>query len=201
MTEAELDRQICDAFFRQLETETLASMTPETLAELAGCEVQAVIARGADAEQLACFVMEVLDRQALAESATDFSDAEDASVYEKILEGLIHRFEVLAPYRAGFEKLHQSCFMRPALGVKLALQLQTTIDRLLMLSGDDSAGIVRAARIKGVFAVLMRVRKTWIKDDTPDLSQTLNALDKSLRDAQEWALSLRVLSAQDAHQE
>ena len=48
--------------------------------------------------------------------------------------------------------------------------------------------------------MLMRVRKTWIKDDTPDLSQTLNALDKSLRDAQEWALSLRVLSAQDAHQ-
>ena len=201
MTEAELDRQICDAFFRQLETETLANMTPEALAELARCEVQAVLARGADAEQLACFVMEVLDRQALAESATDFADAEDASVYEKILEGLIHRFEVLAPYRAGFEKLHQSCFLRPVLGLKLSLQLQTTIDRLLMLSGDESSGIVRAARIKGVFAVLMRVRKTWIKDDTPDLSQTLNALDKSLRDAQEWALSLRVLSERDAHQE
>ena len=35
------------------------------------------------------------DRQALAGSATDFADAEDASVYEKILEGLIHRLRCL----------------------------------------------------------------------------------------------------------
>ena len=88
--------------------------------------------------------------------------------------------------------------MDPALGMALVLQLQQTIGKLLGLSGDRSSGLIRMARIKGVFAVVLRVRKTWLDDHTADLSQTLNMLDKSLRDAQEWAVSLRVLGADEA---
>ena len=70
-------------------------------------------------------------------------------------------------------------------------------DRLLYLCGDEVAGWRRQARIKGVMAVLLRVRPVWQSDDTADLSLTLSSLDKELRRAAEWAVSFSVLDAAD----
>ena len=70
-------------------------------------------------------------------------------------------------------------------------------DRLLFLCGDEFTGWRRQARIKGIMAVLLRVRPVWQSDDTADLSLTLSSLDKELRRAAEWAVSLRVLDATD----
>ena len=68
-------------------------------------------------------------------------------------------------------------------------------DRLLSLCGDEVTGWRRQARIKGIMAVLLRVRPVWQSDDTADLSLTLSSLDKELRRAAEWAVSFRVLDA------
>lgn len=199
--DAELDKKICDVFWQMLEVQDLSAFEMAAFAQETGCTPEQLAIRAADPHQLCCFVLEYYDRVALEESALDFADAGDATTYEKILEGLIHRFEVLAPYRKGFEKLHQHCLRQPMLGVMLSFQLQGTIGKLLSLSGDNSSGLIRMARIKGIFGVFMRVRKTWLTDESADLSQTLNVLDKTLRDAQEWAVSLRVLSADEVHQE
>ena len=85
----------------------------------------------------------------------------------------------------------------PFLGFALLNQLMWSIDRLLELCGDESKGIKRMVRKKGVCAVVMRVRSTWISDDTPDLAQTLKKIDSELEKAREWAVSLRVLSSDE----
>ena len=72
-------------------------------------------------------------------------------------------------------------------------------DRLRSLSGDEVTGWRRHARIKGIMAVLLRVRPVWQSDDTADLSLTLSSLDKELRRAAEWAISFRVLDASDLY--
>ena len=73
------------------------------------------------------------------------------------------------------------------------------LNRLLSLCGDDVAGWRRQVRIKGIIAVLLRVRPVWQSDDTADLSLTLSSLDKELRRAAEWAVSFSVLDAADLH--
>lgn len=196
--EAEIDARICEAFWQMSEEQGFPRLALAQYAQAAECTESELMLRASDYIQLSCFVLAYYDQKSLMESAADFADADDAETYEKILEGLIHRFEVLAPYRSGFDKLHVACLRDPALGMALVLQLQQTIGKLLGLSGDQSSGFIRMARIKGVFAVVMRVRKTWLNDHTADLSQTLNMLDKLLRDAQEWAVSLRVLGADEA---
>jgi len=93
--------------------------------------------------------------------------------------------------------IHQAAGRDPLLAACLLARLSDTIDRLLSLCGDHVTGWRRTARIKGVVAVLLRVRSVWQGDDTPGLSLTLSALDKELRRAAEWAVSFGVLSASD----
>ncbi len=142
-----------------------------------------------------------MESEWLAALAADFVDAGEASIQEKLLEGLMQRFEFLAPHRAQFDALHRASFTDPLLAASLGLQLYEALDRLLGLCGDaggDAAagragGVRRNLRVKGLIGVCLRVRPVWHKDDSPSLERTLKKLDKSLNEARDWAVSLRVL--------
>jgi hypothetical protein len=56
-------------------------------------------------------------------------------------------------------------------------------------------------RVKGVCAVVMRVRSTWMADETADLSPTLKQIDSELERAREWAVSLNVLQQDEGRQQ
>ncbi len=76
-----------------------------------------------------------------------------------------------------------------------------TLDALLALCGDragrDRFGeLRRRLRVKGLVGVCLRVRPVWQKDDSPSLERTLKKLDKSLGEARDWAISLRILGSE-----
>lgn len=191
--------QLVEAFWSALQERPFAELSLEMLAGDAGSEGQDHLAAGsdmaglADMTDLACVAVAMVDEQALAEIADDFQDAGDASVQEKLVEGLIHRFETFTPLKPQMQALHLACMRNPILGMALGHQLLRAIDRLLRLCGDDSSGIKRMLRVKGVCAVVMRVRSTWMADETADLSPTLKEIDSELERAREWAVSLNVL--------
>ena len=186
---------LATALWSALQTTPFAELTLSRLADEAGLESES--AGLASMTDLACFAVSQVEEQALAETADDFLDAGDASVQEKLIEGLIHRFECFTPKRQQMEALHMAAIRDPFLGFALLNQLMWSIDRLLELCGDESKGIKRMVRKKGVCAVVMRVRSTWISDDTPDLAQTLKQIDTELTKAREWAVSFRVLRADE----
>ena len=191
--------QLVEAFWAALRDRSFAELSLEMLAGEAGRDGQehlaspADMAGLADMTDLACVAVAMVDDQALAEIADDFNDAGDASVQEKLVEGLIHRFESFAPLKPQMQALHLACMRNPVLGMALGHQLLRAIDRLLRLCGDDSSGIKRMLRVKGVCAVVMRLRPTWMADETADLSQTLKQIDSELEKAREWAVSLKIL--------
>lgn len=191
--------QLVEAFWAALQDRPFVELSLEMLADEAGRDGQehlaspADMAGLADMTDLACVAVAMVDDQALAEIADDFNDAGDASVQEKLVEGLIHRFESFAPLKPQMQALHSACMRNPVLGMALGHQLLRAIDRLLRLCGDDSSGIKRMLRVKGVCAVVMRVRPTWMADETADLSQTLKQIDSELEKAREWAVSLKIL--------
>ena len=191
--------QLVEAFWAALQERPFAELSLEILAGEAGRDGQehmaspADMAGLADIKDLACVAVAIVDDQALTEIADDFNDAGDASVQEKLVEGLIHRFESFAPLKPQMQALHLACMRNPVLGMALGHQLLRAIDRLLRLCGDDSSGIKRMLRVKGVCAVVMRVRPTWMADETADLSQTLKQIDSELEKAREWAASLKIL--------
>jgi AcrR family transcriptional regulator len=147
-----------------------------------------------------------MESEWLAALAADFADAGEASIQEKLLEGLMQRFEFLAPHRAQFDALHRASFTDPLLAASLGLQLYEALDTLLALCGDGagSSGSERAGelrrrlRVKGLVGVCLRVRPVWQKDDSQSLERTLKKLDKSLGEARDWGVSLRILRPQPA---
>ena len=159
-------------------------------------EAEAVLHAG-DVTNLILHQLDRQDDEALQSSFSDFADDPDASVYEKLLEGLIMRFEVLAPSRVQLRNLHQEAVRNPLLAAHCLHQLSHIIGRLLYLAGDDTGGLKKQLRVAGVVGVLMRVRSVWLDDDSDDLGLTIKKLDDELKKACEWAVTLRVLRADE----
>ena len=135
------------------------------------------------------------DRQAVLETLADVEDAGDVPVRDKIVEGLMHRFEVYAPYRRQMAQLENAARRDPAFGLRLIDSLVQAMRMLLRMAGDDLTGVRGEARVRGVAGVAMLVARSWQADDTPDLSATLKEIDRRLTTAEEWGRTLRVLDS------
>ncbi len=192
-----MDKALFAALWSALDQQPLGAVSLERLGVEAGLAITDMYVRYANRDAVLLAALHALDTAALRQSADDFADAPEASVHEKLLEGLISRFELYAPLRVQMQAVHRAAQHNPVLAVYLLARLADMTDRLLSLCGDNGTGWRRQARIKGVMAVLLQVRPVWQSDKTTDLALTVSSLDKELRRAAEWAVSFRVLDAAD----
>ena len=182
-----------EALWSALAGRDYLQLTLHALADEAGIShTQAVLAAGS-IERVLCSALQEIDDGVLAQSAADFADDESASMHEKLLEGLTQRFEAYADKRLALQSVAKACLRQPTLGLMLATNLESFVDRLLSLCGDNVSGFTRTARLKGVCGVFLKASTAWQRDDSPDLAKTLKTLDRDLKTAAEWAISLRVL--------
>ena len=181
----------------------LADMSPRALhideiAAAAGIATSAARAISGSITALILHQLARLDRQAILESLADIEDAGEVPVRDKIMEALMHRFEVYAPYRAQMLQLEAAARRDPVLGLRLVESLLQATRMLLRMAGDDLAGFRGEARVRGVTGLAMVVARVWRTDSTPDLSITLKEIDKRLAKAEEWGRTFRVLGSGSA---
>ena len=193
----QMDQALFSALWSALDQQPFEAVNLEQLADEAGLALTDLYVRYADSNAVLLATLRALDAAALRQSADDFADVPEASVHEKLLEGLIGRFELYAPLRVQMKAVHGAAQRNPLLAACLLARLADMTDRLLSLCGDEITGWRRQARIKGIMAVLLLVRPVWQFDETAGLSLTLSRLDKELRRAAEWAVTFRVLDAAD----
>jgi hypothetical protein len=184
--------KLADEAWQQLGARPLAALSLNEIARNVGVDAVLASAVAGDPQQLVLGKMAALDDQAVLESFADIEDAGEISAREKILEALLHRFEVYAPYRVQIEAVSRAARVRPDLSLALGLNLQNVTHRMLAMAGDSCEGWRGVMRIKGVVGVVMMVARDWMKDDSPDLAPTMKALDRRLQQAEEWAISLRL---------
>ena len=187
-----ISTKLADEAWQQLGGQPLAALTLTNIAQRVGVDITLARAVAGDPQQLVLRKIAALDDQAVLESFADIEDAGEISIREKILEALMHRFEVYAPYRAQIRVLSQAARRQPELGIVLGIGLQNVISRMLAMAGDSCEGWRGLMRIKGVVGVVMAVVRVWMKDDSPDLAPTMNVLDRRLQQAEDWAINLRL---------
>ena len=183
---------LADEAWQQLGSRTLADLTVAEIAAHADVDTSLAVAVAGDPQQLVLGKMAALDDQAVLESFADIEDAGAVSTREKILEALMHRFEVYAPYRTQIQALNRAARGRPDLALALGLGLQSVTRRMLAMAGDHCDGWRGLLRIKGVAGVVLVVARVWMDDDSPDLAPTMKELDRRLQQAEEWAFSFRL---------
>ena len=189
-----MDR-LADAAWTQLAELSPRAMHIDDVAAEAGVPSAAARAVAGSMANLILHKLARLDRQAVLETLADIEDAGDVPARDKIIEGLMHRFEVYAPYRRQMAQLETAARRDPALGLRLIESLSQAMRMLLRMAGDDLAGVRGEARVRGVAGVAMIVARVWQTDDTPDLSTTLKEIDRRLATAEEWGRTLRVLDS------
>ena len=189
---AQIFARLADEAWQQLGSRPLANLKVPEIAAHADVDAELAVAVAGDPQQLVLGKMAALDDQATMESFADIQDAGAVPIREKILEALMHRFEVYAPYRAQIRALNMAALKRPDLTLALGLGLQSVTRRILAMAGDDCDGWRGIMRVKGVAGVVIAVARIWMKDDSPDLAPTMKELDRRLRQGEEWAVSLRL---------
>ena len=188
--------ELADAAWALLENQRLDQIKFDAVADMVGVDQRFALALAGSVQSLVLAKMTALDCQSILEAYNDIADAGEISIREKIIEGLLHRFETYAPFRGQIDQLNKSARRQPKLVVRLLDGLEAAIRRILLISGDPANGLKGMLRVKGVAGVFLVTSRVWMKDDSPDLAATMKMLDQRMSTAEEWCTSLRVFGSE-----
>ena len=114
----------------------------------------------------------------------------DASPRDRLFDILMERFDLANQDRAAAISIVNSYKLDPKQAVISCPHIGQSMTRMLEAAGLDTSGLRGAARVAGLTVLYMWVIRTWIKDESDDLSQTMAALDKGLSRMESAANSL-----------
>ena len=109
---------------------------------------------------------------------------------ERLLEALLIRFEILAPYKSGIIKLMKALPNNPNFVLIGSKSLKLSMEATLAAVGLESRGIQGTIRVKGLCVIFLSGVCTWSKDNSEDLSATTRTLDERLKQAENIILGL-----------
>ncbi len=125
-------------------------------------------------------ILEALSRR--IDAATIALPAEPgASVPERLFEVLMHRFDLLTPYKPGLKGLARDARRGRFDGLALACHLPRSLAWMLEASGVSAGGLKGRVRVKLLGLAYLSTLRIWLRDDSPDLAKTMAALDKALK--------------------
>ncbi len=107
------------------------------------------------------------------------------TVRERLFDALMRRFDVLQQHRGGVRAVLRGLPLDPALALMLAGATGRSMAWMAQAAGLGTSGVTGALRVGGLLGVWMRTVRAWERDDSPDLSGTMAALDRAL-DRAEW---------------
>lgn len=129
----------------------------------------------------------MIDRRVLDQiSAPELGDSER----DRLFDIMMDRFEVLNEYRDGLISILNSFKGDPKQALMGGPHLCRSMCWMLESSGISTHGVRGALKVAGLSALYLKVLRVWVKDETPDLSATMAALDKELGRAESFANSL-----------
>jgi AcrR family transcriptional regulator len=110
---------------------------------------------------------------------------------DRLFDVLMRRFDALQPHRAGFIAILRDLQRDPLVALAGAPKLIGSMEWMLEAAGLGGSGLRTALRARALALLYLAVLRVWAEDDSPDLGRTMAALDARLRQAEEWAGTLR----------
>ncbi len=99
---------------------------------------------------------------------------------DRLFDILMERFDLANQDRAAILSILNSIKSDPKQTIIALPHLGLSMSRMLDLAGVDSNGIKGAVRVAGMIGLYSWVLRTWMIDESDDLSKTMAVLDKSL---------------------
>ncbi|MBK1698928.1 TetR/AcrR family transcriptional regulator [Rhodovibrio salinarum] len=115
-------------------------------------------------------VAETLEPEDLQEPAKD-----------RLFEVLMNRFDALGDHKPAVRSILECTLRDPAQAFGGYGQLRRSMTRMLQAADLSTAGVRGELRVNGLCGVYLLALRTWLDDDSADLSKTMAALDGYLR--------------------
>ena len=132
---------------------------------------------------------EFIDELTLKGLDSDIFDPE-IPIRERLLEILLVRFDVLAPYKNGVRELLRVTAQDPKMFVIAAKAIRISMRSSLETVGISTQGIKGTIKIKGLTAVFLFGMRAGCNEENRDTTVTTRILDDRLKWAESLALSI-----------
>ena len=168
---------LLEAAFTHLADVGWAGWSPRALAAMTGYDLGEVYDAFPTPAALAQKLAERLDKTMLAIPPDEL---DGLSHRERLFELFMRRFDAMAPYKPGLQRLTREARTEPELLLASLCNLDRMAHWLIELAELPYSGLeARLARASLVVAYA-RIFRTWLDDATPDLATTMAELDKRL---------------------
>jgi len=127
-----------------------------------------------------------IDEAILADVPKRYGDLGDGA-RDRLFELLMARFDALAPYKEGVASVLASYSSQPLEAICVLPRAGRSMALTLELAGISTSGLSGALRVKGLLVAYGDAFRTWLGDDSQDLTQTMAALDRNLQRAEKLA--------------
>jgi AcrR family transcriptional regulator len=130
-------------------------------------------------------VLRALSRR-IDEAMLAFEELEIAGLppRDRVFELLMRRLEALVPFRPGLRRLARGARCDPCLALATACRLDRSLAWLQDAGDLRRFGLRARVARRAIGAAYLQTIRVWLRDETPDLAQTMAELDKQLRRVQ-----------------
>ena len=149
------------------------------IAEAADMSLAELHAEFADKAAILRGLVDRADRHVL-QSAPKKPDA-DASPRDRLFDVLMRRFDALQRHRAAVSAILRDAFGDPLAALASLPQFLRSMRWMGEAAGLPMDGVGGALRTKAIAVAWAGAMRTWLSDESPDLSRTMAALDQRLR--------------------
>jgi AcrR family transcriptional regulator len=110
--------------------------------------------------------------------------ADGSSCRDQLFGVLMRRFDILQPYRNSIRQIISDLARDPFAALIQGPQIYSSMTLMLEAAGIVTSGIEGVIRVKCLILIYLRTLRIWSYDDSPDLSETMAALDRDLARAE-----------------
>lgn len=185
MSDAQTDivLRLTDAMLAHVDAHDWRGLTMAAVAERAGMTTAEAYAVCPGRAQLLDLFARRMDLAGVAEAGEPQEDPD--ARYDQLLDILMMRFEALQPYRQSVAKILRDVPREPQTMIAILPQSQRSFAFLAGAAGFPHDGLRGRLLAKALSAVWLSTQRVWLRDESPDLTETMRALDRNLRRALE----------------
>lgn len=176
---------VLDAFLGLVSERGFAEVTLRDVAAAADIGLADLYRLYRDKVALAAAFMARIDAAVLAGTPRQVDPEETAR--DRLFDVMMRRYDALKPYRLAQRAIRQASTRDPLLALSLGPALRRSMAAMLEAASLPSEGLAGALRQNGLLAIHYAVSRVFDRDETPDLSKTMAALDGRLKTAERWS--------------
>jgi AcrR family transcriptional regulator len=181
------DERILDAALALIAGEGWRRLTLAAIAREAGLPILQVYRLFGSKQAILGALFRRIDEAVLREPPAAEPDERPR---DRLFDLLMRRFDALAPHKAAIATLARELPRDPAAAVCAAAALSRSMRWMLEAAEISTTGIAGAIAVRLAAGAYLAAMRVWQRDDSPDLAQTMAALDARLRRIERWLLPL-----------